>query len=119
MSNEVSGLESAQFVTTLVGEGDEPGGIRDNNQALRIVQDAGIEIALPLEFRLEVLQLRNVQHKTAILNDLPLCVADGESILQRIDLGAVFLAQNLFVVPQYASRFHCVLETLPVAARVV
>ena len=109
-AHQLPGREAADFVSTLVGVTDEPGGIDHQDQALGIFQYLGVEIALPLQLRLERLQLGNIQHQTAVLNDLAIGIAHDDNILQGVDEGAVFAAQRLLAVAQGAGALDCSLE---------
>ena len=93
---------TAGFKAALVGVADEPGGIDHQDHALRVVQDLVVEVALALQFGLEVLHLGDVEHQAAILHHLVLAVADGEGILQGVDERAVLAAQRLLVVAHHA-----------------
>ena len=96
----------AHVVPAPVGVTDQPGGIRDQDQALRVVQNLAGEVALALQLRLEVLQPADIEHQTAELRNPPLGVAHRESIDEHVDHRSVAAAERLFVVAHYAVLFH-------------
>ncbi len=71
-----------------------PGCIRDHNHGLGIVQDLAGEVALALQLRLEVFDLRDVQEHAPVLQDPALRIAHDKRILQRVNQAAITAAQR-------------------------
>ena len=59
----------ARFEAAPVRVTDKPSGIEHQDHALRGIQDLLIEVAFPLQLRLERLLFRYVQHQSANLRD--------------------------------------------------
>ena len=95
-----------------IGIADQACGVRDQNQALRVVQDFAGEIAFPLQLGLIGLQVGDVQHQAAVLADATVRVAHRESIDQHMDQSTVLAAQHFLTIPQCSLtpdfREHCV-----------
>src|SRR3954470_21451332 len=54
-------LESSRFKAATVRVADEPGCVRYQDHALRVVQDFAVEVALVLQLRLESLELGDIE----------------------------------------------------------
>ena len=92
-------LIASCLVPAPVGVADQTGGVGHQNQALGVVEDLAGEIALALQFGLEVLEVGDVEHEAAALRQSALGVANRESIHQHVDKGAVFATQSLVIIP--------------------
>src|SRR5205807_2524342 len=90
---ETSCPMAAIFEASSVGEAHQPGGIRHQNQALRVVEHFAIEIALALQLRLKFFLLSDVENQPAILRNFPAGIAHRKGILQSVDQGPIFAAQ--------------------------
>src|SRR4051812_44517325 len=87
-----------------IGVTDQPSRIHDDNQTLGVVENLVIEVALPLELRLEVLGFGDVQHQAAVLYGLTARVADRNRMLERINDRTIFTAQHHFTAARLRSR---------------
>src|SRR5205814_4356875 len=103
---------AAQLKATAVGVGYAAGSVRHHDQLLRVVKDAGVEIALALQLRLIFFLLGDVEDETAVLDNISTCIAHGESVLQSVDQTAVFAAQSFFEVADHALFRKCCFEPL-------
>ena len=102
LAQDLLRVVSTAFIPAAVGICDLAGGISNQNDALGIVDDLGVEITLALQVGLRVLQFRNVQDQATKLHYLALTVTHGECILQRMDGGAVLAPQSFLEIAQFA-----------------
>ena len=92
-----------RFITAPVCVADQPRRIQHQDHALRGIQDLLVEVALPLQLRLEHPLLRHIQHQPADLHDPALLIPYRADVLQRVQQASVFPPQRFFVIPQRAA----------------
>ena len=92
---------------------DQPGGIHDQDETLGVIQDLAGKITFALQFRLKILQPRDIEHQAAVLDDSALRVQHGECVDEHVHSGTVFASKRLLVIAQHPMLLHELRQPLP------
>src|SRR4051812_32162574 len=84
-ANQVRLLATSYFVAASVRVAHQTCSVHDCDQALRVIQDLGIEVVFAQELRLHMLDFGDVEENAAVLHHLSGITAHHEAVLQHVN----------------------------------